>query len=304
MTNALDAGYELRRRLAVGGMAQVHLAARRADGRLVVVKRPLPHLQHDAGIRARFDEERALSRRLRHPNVVEVVEVLDDPPALVLAYVDGPSLEDVLRRGPLPAPLAARVGVELLSALGYVHSLPADDGTTTRCAHRDVTPSNVLFDAAGDLKLIDFGVALVEGRRTLTAQGALVGKIGHVAPEIVEGERGGPASDLFSLGVVLYEATTGRHPFDAKKPDDVMRLVLAARPAPPSTIAPALPAAFDAWIARALARVPQDRFVSAWAASRALHDALPPASPEDLRAAVRPAAAAGVVDDDPATLEM
>ena len=269
--------YHLRRRLGTGGMASVWTAVDEA-GRALVVKRILPSLAADAEFVAMFDREATLSARMRHPNIVRVVDHGDYEGERYLAMEqlhgrDLSTVMSVLVAGGAPAPgLGAYVGLGVCRALAYVHALAGDDGAPLHLIHRDVSLSNVMLGFDGGVKLLDFGVAkALAGERTHRTQaGVLKGKWAYLAPEQVEGGAVDQRADIFALGIVLWETLTGRRLFKAASGMQTLERVRAAWVLPPSTINPAVPAALDAIVMKALAKAPAERWQSAAAMAAAL----------------------------------
>ncbi|MEO0324686.1 MAG: serine/threonine-protein kinase, partial [Myxococcota bacterium] len=206
--------------LASGGMGRVDLAVRR-DGsfqRLFAVKRLHESFRDDAEFRSMFLDEARIAGLLRHPNVVSVVDVGEDAqgPFLVLDFVAGVSLGDLIRecqeRGQLvPWTVALRIALQTAEGLHAAHELrDPETGMHLHLVHRDVSPQNVLLSYDGTAHVTDFGIAKALGRRTKTTTGVLKGKLGYLAPEVLRYEEPDRRSDLFSLGVVLFELLAGR----------------------------------------------------------------------------------------------
>jgi hypothetical protein len=266
--------YLLDREIARGGMARVHLARLRGLGgfeKRLVVKQILPELAQDPRFITMFVEEAKTVVQMSHPNIAPVYElgVVDGVYFLAMEYVEGATLSAILRQGgPLHPTLAALVGVEVCDALHYAHQ-------RFGVVHRDVTPRNVIIDGDGHSRLLDFGIAApAEGD-----DGEVFGTPGYLPPEALRGEAIGPAADLFMVGVVLYEALTGRRAF-------VGRTVEATRPAvldgdgPTFEAADAVPGDLQELVRRCLAREPEARPSSADAVGRALRGWLAAARPE------------------------
>ncbi|MFD7058193.1 serine/threonine-protein kinase [Streptomyces sp. NPDC059906] len=225
--------YRLIAKLGHGGMGTVWRAKDETVDREVAVKEPrvpdhLPERErHNAFERMR--REARAAARLDHPAVVDVhdVAVVDDQPWIVMELVRGRSLGDALQEGTLSAREAARIGLEVLGALEAAHAAGV--------LHRDVKPDNVLLGRHDRVVLTDFGIAQIEGETSLTDTGGFVGSPEYIAPERVLGQRPGPASDLWSLGVVLYAATEGVSPFRRSNTPATLQSVLNAAPAPPAS---------------------------------------------------------------------
>ncbi|WP_121748742.1 serine/threonine-protein kinase [Streptomyces sp. E2N166] len=225
--------YRLISRLGHGGMGTVWRAKDETVDREVAVKEPrvpdhLPERERDNAFERMRREARAAAR-LDHPAVVDVhdVAVVDGQPWIVMELVRGRSLGDALQEGTLGAREAARIGLEVLGALDAAHAAGV--------LHRDVKPDNVLLGRHDRVVLTDFGIAQIEGETNLTDTGGFVGSPEYIAPERVLGQRPGPASDLWSLGVVLYAATEGVSPFRRSNTPATLQSVLNAAPAPPAS---------------------------------------------------------------------
>ncbi|MEU1871884.1 serine/threonine-protein kinase [Streptomyces sp. NPDC019793] len=225
--------YRLIAKLGHGGMGTVWRAKDETVDREVAVKEPrvpdhLPERER-ANAFERMRREARAAARLDHPAVVDVhdVAVVDEQPWIVMELVRGRSLGDALQEGTLSAREAARVGLEVLGALEAAHAAGV--------LHRDVKPDNVLLGRHDRVVLTDFGIAQIEGETSLTDTGGFVGSPEYIAPERVLGQRPGPASDLWSLGVVLYAATEGVSPFRRSNTPATLQSVLNAAPAPPAS---------------------------------------------------------------------
>ncbi|MET9831276.1 serine/threonine-protein kinase [Streptomyces sp. NPDC006385] len=233
-TGRLIAGrYRLLAKLGHGGMGTVWRAKDETVDREVAVKEPrvpdhLPERER-ANAYERMRREARAAARLDHPAVVNVhdVAVVDDRPWIVMELVQGRSLGDLLQEGTLGARDAARIGLEVLGALEAAHA--------AGILHRDVKPDNVLLGRHDRVVLTDFGIAQIEGETNLTDTGGFVGSPEYIAPERVLGQRPGPASDLWSLGVVLYAASEGVSPFRRSNTPATLQSVLNATPAPPAS---------------------------------------------------------------------
>ncbi|MGW1216577.1 serine/threonine-protein kinase [Streptomyces sp. NPDC002499] len=233
-TGRLIAGrYRLLAKLGHGGMGTVWRAKDETVDREVAVKEPrvpdtLPERER-ANAFERMRREARAAARLDHPAVVNVhdVAVVDGQPWIVMELVHGRSLGDALQEGTLDAREAARVGLEVLGALEAAHA--------AGILHRDVKPDNVLLGRHGRVVLTDFGIAQIEGETNLTDTGGFVGSPEYIAPERVLGQRPGPSSDLWSLGVVLYAATEGVSPFRRSNTPATLQSVLNGTPAPPTS---------------------------------------------------------------------
>jgi eukaryotic-like serine/threonine-protein kinase len=259
--------FDVEAEVGSGGMASV-VRARDTDlGRVVAIKRLHRHIAAEPTAAARFKREALSAAALSHPGIVTVYDVGEDDegPFIVMEFVDGETLTELLRRrGPLDPVTAAGIASQVARALDHAH----DRGVV----HRDVKPGNILIDGAGAAKLADFGIAtgLAEQAR-FTEVGHVLGTIAYLAPERVAGETATPASDLYGLGVVLYEMLTGRIPYDADTPGAMIAAQQEGRFEPPSRMAP-VPPGLDAIVLQAMSSEPQRRFESAEAFARRLED--------------------------------
>lgn len=261
--------YEVQRSLGSGGMSEALLALA-PSGRMVVLKRPR---QRDAELMARLRDEGRLGAKLFHPNLVETLESFEHGglPVLALGFVDGPTIDALRKRRPLPAACVARVGCQIAEALGCIHGALGDDGRPLSAVHRDVSPRNIIVTPAGDAVLIDLGIARFdELRGAQTETGMVLGTLRYMAPELIDGERASPASDFYSLGCVLIEAATGDTCFTGP-PSGVAAAIVTKGPlagAACEHIEPSL----KSILARMCARDPKERFAEAHELSRALRE--------------------------------
>ncbi len=265
--------YEVLTMLASGGMATVYVA--RAQGvagfeRLVAVKVLHPHLAHDEEFISMFLDEARLAARIRHPNVVGTLDISDtqgDGYFLVMEYVEGDHFGALLRNAArggerLPFGVTARILMDALAGLSAAHSLTDSSGNRLELVHRDVSPHNVLVGTDGVARITDFGVAKAQVRLSSTRDGQFKGKLSYMAPEQAASGQADQRSDLFSMGIVLWEALTGRRLFRGENNADVLNKILNPEVPAPSEIDPDL-APFDAVTLRALAAHADDRFQSA-----------------------------------------
>ena len=219
--------YEIRERLGAGGMGEVFLAWDPSLKRTVAVKFPPPHLAADASYRDRLIREAQAMAGIDHPNIVHVYDVgsHQEHTYVVMEHVVGETLHSMLERGAVSSSAAARFGRQLAEALAQAHNKGV--------LHRDVKPNNIMIDAHGRAKLFDFGLATLPTGEPLTQAGSTLGTVGYMAPEVVKGEDAAPASDLFSLGVVLFQCLTGERPFSGSNQAAVLNAVLNEKPAWP-----------------------------------------------------------------------
>jgi serine/threonine protein kinase len=264
--------YRLLAKLGHGGMGTVWRAKDETVDREVAVKEPrvpdhLPERER-ANAFERMRREARAAARLDHPAVVNVhdVAVVDGQPWIVMELVHGRSLGDALQEGTLDVREAARVGLEVLGALEAAHA--------AGILHRDVKPDNVLLGRHDRVVLTDFGIAQIEGETNLTDTGGFVGSPEYIAPERVLGRRPGPASDLWSLGVVLYAATEGVSPFRRSNTPATLQSVLNSTPAPPHSASGPLSEAINGLLDKEPSRRP-----SAAQVRRLLEEAAQPPAP-------------------------
>jgi eukaryotic-like serine/threonine-protein kinase len=254
----LDGRYRVLRPVGAGGMADVLLARDTELDRPVALKLLDLRLVGDAVAEARIIREARTTRGLEHENVVAVYDVgeVGGRPYIAMEYVAGRTLDEIVaERAPLPPDEVRSYARQALAGLGRAHELGV--------VHRDVKPSNMIVDPDGRLKLTDFGVARPSGgTASMTDAGTVVGTAAYMSPEQARGAPLGPASDLYSLGVVLFEMLSGRLPFSGAALEIAQRHVL--EPAPPlSRFVEGVPAELDRAVARALAKAPEERFASA-----------------------------------------
>ena len=262
--------------IASGGMGSVYIGIQRGAAgfkRPVAIKRAHPYLLADPSFRDTILREARNASAVRHPNVVSVddVEETDGELLLVMDYVEGTSLSHVLAATPLLAPaIAVRIVMDVCSALNAIHIAKNEEGAALGLVHRDVSPQNILVDTDGHALLTDFGIAKGDRDPRRSGEHAPLGKLGYMAPEYLRGSVFSPQSDIFGLGVVLWEAMTGRALFRGATPAESLRLTLEARVPAAGSINPAVPAALDRVLERCLAVRPSDRFAN----TRELHEAL------------------------------
>ena len=265
--------YELLVPIARGGMARVwaaRLHGQRGFQKLVAIKTILPHLADEPEFERMFLDEARIASGVHHPNVCEIYELGEEKRTLYLAmeWVSGDSLARVLRASgtteALDARVVARVVADACAGLHAAHELADDDGRALGVVHRDLSPHNILLTADGTAKVADFGVAKALGQlHEATSAGQLKGKIAFMAPEQVTGNPIDRRSDVFSLGCVLYEATTGQRPFRGDGDHQVMHAVLKGEFAPPSSLVRGYPQELERIVMRALAAQPILRYPTA-----------------------------------------
>jgi serine/threonine-protein kinase len=267
--------YELLLPIAYGGMARVwaaRLHGQRGFSKLVAIKTILPHLAHTSEFERMFLDEARIAAGVHHPNVTEIYELGEEGHVLYLAmeWVNGESLVHVVRGlhgqgvAPVDPRVAARIAAEACAGLHAAHELKDDLGRPLNVVHRDVSPHNILVSLEGGVKVTDFGVAKALGQsHQATVAGQIKGKVAYMAPEIIGSAAFDRRSDIWALGCILYEATTGTLPFRGGNDPQVMQAVLKGAYAPAPSLVRGFPLELAAIIDCALASDPRRRFATA-----------------------------------------
>lgn len=265
--------YRLERRIAVGGMAEVFLA--RLEGpsgfrRKVVVKKIHPRWANNEDVLSLFRDEARLGASLRHHNIVQVLDYgrSGEGTYLVLEFVDGRNLAELItavanQRDYVPSTAAAFAVAECCAALEHIHSRTDVHGSPLGVVHRDINPANVLLSWDGEVKITDFGVAAGHHRELKTAHGILRGTFPYMSPEQTLCQPVDGRSDIFSLGVVLYECLTAHHPFADEDDYLTIKAIQDEVPASPDRLRADLDPAICAIVRRAMAKDPEDRYPTA-----------------------------------------
>ncbi len=305
--------YRLIQPLARGGMAEIFLARKEGPAgfaKTVVVKRVLPHHLENRDFVQMFLDEARLAAQLDHPNVVHITDFgeVDGRYYLAMEYLRGYDLASLLRARVLsglnwfPPNVAAAVVAQAATGLHFAHNAVGEDGQRLRIVHRDISPSNLFLTLQGSVKVLDFGVAMAEGKVVETRQGLVKGKLLYMSPEQTWGRALDARSDVWALGVVLHELVSGKRPFFRGRDDNPKvineRKVMEAidKEAPPPL---EVDADFSAIVARCLAKRPEDRFDTAQLLQRALEGYLAkkgPVSAETLAGFLRASIGTDEVD--------
>ncbi len=256
--------YEITGELGSGGMATVYKAVQRSLGRAVAIKELKKAFHADPTLVQRFEREARLAASFQHENIVHIYDFCERPEfCIVMEYVDGVTLSQVLdRTGSLPADVGIMIGLQVAAALEYAHS--------RGMIHRDIKPGNIMIKRNGEVKLMDFGIARTRGTDSLTQPGTLVGTPSYMSPEQAIGQPLDVRSDIFSLGVVLYEMFTGAKPFQDEETSSIVAKILDGRYLQPRSINSDMPRAIQRIIRKCLRNKPHHRYGSMQELGRAL----------------------------------
>ncbi|MHB8964341.1 MAG: Stk1 family PASTA domain-containing Ser/Thr kinase [Coriobacteriia bacterium] len=249
--------YRVIERIGAGGMAEVFKAVDEVLGRTVAVKVLHPRYAAEPNFVARFRQEASAAANLSHPSIVNIYDWGQDDSTyyIVMEYVNGTDLKSLVEQhGPLDPMRAADYASQVCSALAVAHGYDI--------IHRDIKPHNIVLTPDGTIKVMDFGIARA-GNTTMTQTGSVLGTAQYISPEQAQGRALGPASDLYSLGVTLYEMVTGRVPFDADTPVAVALKQVNEDAVPPRRVRPSIPASLEAVIMRSMRKNPAERYDSA-----------------------------------------
>jgi eukaryotic-like serine/threonine-protein kinase len=252
-----DGRYKVVRRLGSGGMANVYLAEDQELGRRVAIKILNDRHAHDEQFVERFRREAKNAAALSHPNIVSIYDrgEAEGTYYIAMEYLDGRSLKElIVSRGPAPIQVAIDYARQILSALRFAHR--------NGIVHRDIKPHNVLVDGEGRVKVTDFGIARAGAASQMTEAGSIVGTAQYLSPEQAKGTAVDQRSDIYSLGIVLYELLTGAVPFSGDTPVEIAMKHISETPQPPSVLRPDVPHDLDLVVTRALAKDPSDRYAT------------------------------------------
>ena len=243
--------------LGRGGMAQVYRALHEPLQREVAIKELLPDSLKDKQALSRFRREALALATFRHENIVTIYDLVEKSDGLfmVMELVDGPTLSELVKEGPLPPDVAAVIAASLAAALDHAHF--------NRIIHRDLKPGNVMITKTGEVKLMDFGIAKDDDLAALTKTGVAIGTPSYMSPEQIGGEPLDPRTDIFSLGVVLYQCLTGQKPFVGESAGEVFARIREGKYKKVRRVAPRVPKALERVVVRALKVKPNARYFDA-----------------------------------------
>jgi serine/threonine protein kinase len=277
--------YEVIRHLASGGMAEIYLARDTAPpswargSEQVVMKVISRDRSHDKKFIQMFLDEARVAATLHHPHIAGMLEVglQDDTYFLAMEYVDGDTVRALLERAVttskrIPLPVCVHIAAAVAAGLHHAHERKGATGEVLQIVHRDVTPSNIMLSWDGEVKLLDFGIAQANNRALETQSGTIKGKFAYMSPEQCRGKVVDRRTDVFALGIVLYELTTQRRAFRTENDFETMDRIVKGKLAQPSSFDPTYPLELEAIVMKALATEVEDRYPSAEALRHALAD--------------------------------
>jgi serine/threonine protein kinase len=284
MANTQFGKYQLIKKLATGGMAEVFLARQAmggsGDGRHVVVKRILPHLAEDPEFIQMFQNEARVAAKFSHPNIAQIFDYGEENGTYFIAmeFIHGEDLGRLMRKAWstgqwIARPLAIRIVASACEGLYYAHTRKDEEGRALKVVHRDISPQNILVSFDGSVKLVDFGIAKAADQSSMTKSGAIKGKFAYMAPEQAAGKPLDARTDVFAIGLVLYELLTGVRPLKRDSELATLQAALECAIDAPSVVAE-VPAELDDVVMRALAKAPDDRYKDARAFQMALEEFL------------------------------
>jgi len=256
LVNSTVGDYRLEEFLGAGGMGEVYRGVHTKIGRVAAIK--ILTASSDPGFTDRFLNEARIQAELHHPNIATLYEFteLAGRPCIIMEYVDGVTLADRIRVSTqIRPPEAVGIFLSVVEAVGYIH--------TSGIIHRDIKSHNIKISSNGTVKLLDFGIAQGSHTPRLTRAGQFVGTLHYCSPEQLRGDPVDHRSDIWALGILMYEMLTGKVPFDAPSAGEFIARVEKATPRPPSELVPEIPPPFDALVGRCLEKRPGRRFQSA-----------------------------------------
>jgi serine/threonine-protein kinase len=269
--------YELQELLARSGMAAIFKARDTFTGATVALK--IPHFQYESDIvfSERFRREEEVGQKLEHPHIVRILKPREKSRSyLAMEFIEGKSLRALMGKTPMPAPRALDIARQVADALAYLEA--------NGVVHRDIKPENILVPPDGQVKIIDFGIALFQAERRMTWAGlsTTIGTPDYMAPEQIRGRRGDARTDVYALGMLLYELLTAHLPYDSPNARALMRAKTSEEPRPPTYWVPSFDPHLEAIILKAIERDPRNRYATAGELLKDLQDpaSVPPRDPE------------------------
>lgn len=249
--------YRIKKQIGQGGMGVVYEAVHEVLQREVAIKELLGSSRKDKEAMERFRREGMALAQLRHESVVGIHDlfVAREKLYMVLEFVNGLNLRELLEKGPLPWDVAAIVGMRLASALEHAHH--------HQVIHRDLKPANVMVSRSGEVKLMDFGIARDQTLSTLTGTGLAMGTPMYMAPEVITGNKADGQTDIYSLGVLLYECVSGQRPYSGVQPEKIFKAILTGKHTPLQKAAKSVPKQLSKIIERCMKVDPKKRFANA-----------------------------------------
>src|SRR5215469_16779514 len=265
MINNVVGSYKVLEKIGEGGMGAVYKGVDLMLEREVAIKALRPELARQPDVVERFRAEAVTLAKLNHPNIATLYSFLrqGDDYFMVMEFVRGETLDSVLQQSVgMQVDRAISLFCQALEGIDHAHKMGI--------IHRDIKPANMMLTQTGSIKVMDFGIARVLGTARMTRQGSVIGTVEYMSPEQVHGQETDARSDIYSLGVLLYEMLTGRVPFSHPSEYELMKRHVEEQPPPPREIQPAVPAAVESAVLRALAKDPANRFQTAEAMRTAL----------------------------------
>jgi len=257
-TNSQIDSYRIEALIASSAMASIYRATDLRDNCLVALKFPHPDMEADPFLFDHFQREAGIGESLNHPKLMRVFgSERCARNYLVMEWCEGRSLRKILDEGRIQHDRAIRIAIDVLDALDYIHA--------NGVVHHDLKPENIMIDAAGNIKLIDFGIATNSTAQRLTQASfkAILGTPNYASPEQVVGKRGDERSDLYSIGIILYEMLTGELPFSGPSTQEAMNQRLLSRPVPPRDVDPSISPQLQEVVLHALEKDPRNRYPAA-----------------------------------------
>lgn len=259
--------YKIIEKIGEGGMGVIYKAEHSTLQQIVAIKALPSSLSSNSDIRERFVREATIQAKITHPNIVNIHNFFEFKGNyyIVMEYVEGETLEEMIKRsGLIPPDRCVSLFEQIATGIQYAHE--------KGIIHRDIKPSNVMVNSQGNVKIMDFGIAKIAGGLNLTNAGVKVGTVWYMSPEQVKGYSATVTTDVYSLGVTLFEMVTGRVPFHADSEYNVMKDIVESPPSSPKLFYPYMPDFMEHAILKALAKCPEDRFQSVKEFSAALTD--------------------------------